>query len=108
MTTPLQFSNIELLSNLFPYVVSPEVFAPDAGHTILAWLESDAPWTLVETSFYEQFECSLWDVQLPTGLSFLREPTFLTALKKQIADLFGVNLSYRVDITAHKLVPGQR
>lgn len=108
MSTPLRFSNIEIFSAPFQYIVSPEALDPDAGRTVLAWFESDAPWKLVEADFYEQFECSLWEVQLPTHLSFLREPAFLSAIKRRMAELFGVNLSHRIDITAHKLVPGQR
>ena len=29
-------------------------------------------------------------------------------MKRRIAELFGIDLRHRVDITAHKLVPGQR
>lgn len=108
MSTPLRLSNVEVCANPFHYIVSPEAFDPEASRTILAWLESEAPWALVEADFYEQFECSLWDVQLPTSLSFLREHAFLAAIKKRITELFEVDLGHRVEITAHKLVPGQR
>lgn len=108
MSTPLRLSNVEVFSNPFHYIVSSEAFDPDVGHTVLAWLEADAPWELVEADFYEQFEFSLWEAQLPPRLSFLREHTFLTAIKQRIAELFGVDLGQRVDITAHKLVPEQR
>jgi Rps23 Pro-64 3,4-dihydroxylase Tpa1-like proline 4-hydroxylase len=108
MSTSLRLSNVEAFANPFHYIVSPEAFDPEAGCTILAWFESNAPWELVEADFYEQFEFSLWEAQLPTNLSFLREPTFLAVVKKRITELFGVDLGHRVEITAHKLVPGQR
>ena len=108
MSTPLRLSNARSFVNPFRYIVSPEAFDPDTSRTVLAWLESEAPWKLVEADFYEQFEFSLWDVRLPTTLSFLRAQAFLAVLKTRIAELFGVDLSHRVDITAHKLVPGQR
>jgi hypothetical protein len=108
MNTPLRLSNVEVFSRPFHYIVSPEAFDPQAGQTILAWLESKAPWELVEADFYEQFECSLWDGQLPTRLAFLREDAFVATIKQRIAELFKVDLGHRVDITAHKLVPGQR
>ena len=108
MSTPLRLSNVEVFSKPFHYIVSPEVFDPQAGYTILAWLESNAPWELVKADFYEQFECSLWEVQLPTSLLFLREYAFVAAIKQRMAELFKVDLGHRVDITAHKLVPGQR
>lgn len=108
MSTLLRLSNLQVFTRPFHYIVSPEALAPDASRAVLAWLESEAPWQLVEADFYEQFECSLWDVRLPTTLAFLREQAFLTAIKTRVAKLFEVDLSHRVDITAHKLVPGQR
>lgn len=108
MNTPLRLSNVAIFSEPFHYIVSPEVLDPDASRTVLAWFESDAPWRLVEADFYEQFEFSFWDVHLPTRLAFLREYAFLSAITKRTAELFGVDLSQRVDVTAHKLVPGQR
>jgi Rps23 Pro-64 3,4-dihydroxylase Tpa1-like proline 4-hydroxylase len=108
MSTSLLLSNVEIFSAPFQYIVCPEVLDPDAGRTVLEWFESDTPWKLVEADFYEQFEFSLWEVQLPTRLSFLREHAFLAAIKKRMAELFGVHLCHRVDITAHRLVPGQR
>ena len=108
MSTPLRLSNVEVFSKPFHYIVSPEAFDSEAGHTVLTWLESDAPWELVEADFYEQFEFSVWEAQLPTRLSFLREHAFLAAIKRRIAELFEVDLGRHVDITAHKLVPGQR
>src|SRR5262245_23765024 len=108
MSTPLRLSKVEVFSKPFHYIGSPDAFDPQACHTILALLESNAPWALVEADFYEQFECSLWEVQLPTSLSFLREHAFVAAIKQRMAELFKVDLGHRVDITAHKLVPGQR
>lgn len=108
MSTLLRLANLQGFTKPFPYVVSPEALDLEASRAVLAWLEAAAPWKLVETDFYEQFECSLWDVPLPTTLTFLCEPAFLTALKTRVAELFGVAMSHRVDITAHKLLPGQR
>jgi Rps23 Pro-64 3,4-dihydroxylase Tpa1-like proline 4-hydroxylase len=108
MSTPLRLSNATLFSAPFQYIVCPEILDPDAGHAVLTWCESAAPWRLIEADFYEQFECSLWEMQLPTRLSFLHEHAFLSAMQLRMAELFGVDLSPRVDITAHKLIPGQR
>ena len=107
MSTLLRLSNVEIFSAPFQYIVCPEVLDPDTSHAVLAWFESDAPWKLVEADFYEQCEFSLWNVQLPTRLAFLREHMFLSAIKQRMTELFGVHLSHCVDITAHRLVPGQ-
>ncbi len=107
MNTPLRLTAAEGSSKPFPYFVSPEALRSDLSQMALAWLETDVPWQLVKTDFYEQFEFSLWDVLLPRDLNFLRSPFFLTSIKKRLEEVFEVNLKDHPDITAHKLVPGQ-
>lgn len=104
----LVFSPFEIFSEPFPYAVSARAFDDCVSADILAWLESEAPWKLVETDFYEQFEFSFLDAALPPGLTFLQEQPFIVSLATEIQKLFGVSLSNRVDATAHRLLPGQR
>ncbi len=104
----LHLSSVETFAKPFPYLVSPEAFSKDVSLEILEWFESDAPWKLVETSFYEQYEFSFADAQVPAQLSFLQEEIFLGELKTRIEHLFQATLSNRIDLTAHKLIPGQR
>src|SRR5262245_26627313 len=106
--TPLRLSAVRTFSEPFPYLVSPEALNPEVSLTVLTWFEAHAPWKLVETDFYEQFEFNLWDVQLPANLAFVRASSFIAAIKKRMAERFDAHLSDRLDITAHKLVPGQR
>lgn len=108
MTPLLRLFSVEAFSQPFPYVVSHESLDLAASCRILAWLESDAPWRLVETDFYEQFEFSLSDCQLPSDLAFLGSSDFLAAVKARMAALFGTVLGDRIDATAHRLLPGQR
>ncbi len=104
----LIFSPFEIFTEPFPYAVSAHAFDDGVSADILAWLESEAPWKLVETDFYEQFEFSFIDAVLPAGLTFLREQTFIDSLVTEIQTLFGVSLSGKVDATAHRLLPEQR
>jgi Rps23 Pro-64 3,4-dihydroxylase Tpa1-like proline 4-hydroxylase len=104
----LNFPPFEVYSEPFPYAVSARAFDDGVSANILAWLESEAPWKLVETDFYEQFEFSFLDAELPAALALLREQTFIDSLTTDVRKLFGVSLSGRVDATAHKLLPGQR
>src|SRR5258705_2865848 len=104
----LDLSFIERFSKPFDYFVSPQALGVDLSATLLRWLETEAPWRLVETDFYEQYEFSFWDVDVPPGLRVFREPDFLSALKTKTEDLFKVELSNDIDIAAHKLVLGQR
>jgi Rps23 Pro-64 3,4-dihydroxylase Tpa1-like proline 4-hydroxylase len=104
----LNFAPFEVCSEPFSYAVSARAFDDGVSSDILTWLESKAPWKLVETDFYEQFEFSFLDAEVPAGLAFLRERTFIDSLATEIRKLFGVCLSGRVDATAHRLLQGQR
>lgn len=104
----LNFAPFEVYSEPFSYAVSARAFDDVVSAAILAWLESGAPWKLVETDFYEQFEFNFLDAEVPAGLTFLREQAFIESLASEIGKLFGVSLSDRVDATAHRLLPGQR
>ena len=104
----LDFASVESFTKPFDYFVSPQALNYGLSARLLDWLETHAPWKLVETDFYEQYEFSLWDIDLPAHLLVFREPDFLTALKTKIEDLFKVELGNDIDVAAHKLIPGQR
>lgn len=106
--SPLDLSSVESFSTPFDYFVSPRALGEDVSTTLLGWLETEAPWKLVETDFYEQYEFSFWNVDVPSGLLVFREPDFLNALKEKVEDLIKGELSNDIDIAAHKLIPGQR
>lgn len=104
----LGLSSVETFSTPFEFFVSPEALRSDLSTRVLEWFETEAPWKLVETDFYEQYEFSLWDVDVPSQLLALLEPSFLNELKRKVCDLFEVDLSNDIDVAAHKLIPGQR
>jgi Rps23 Pro-64 3,4-dihydroxylase Tpa1-like proline 4-hydroxylase len=45
---------------------------------------------------------------LPVGIAFLTSAAALNQLRSDIGALLGANLDERVEVTAHKLIPGQR
>ena len=100
-------SEIESFAQPFPHFVSPMALADEIGGSTLEWLESNPPWKLVETDFYEQYEFSFWDVILPSAISILKDRSFLAAIKSQMERQFNVRLSQSFDFTAHKLITGQ-
>src|ERR1700730_14900767 len=108
VASPLCLSSVEVFSTPFEYFISPEALANDLSFAVLHWFETDAPWKLVETDFYEQYEFSLWDVEVPPELLVLRQRDFLGELKAKMEDLFKVELANDIDVAAHKLIPGQR
>ena len=104
----LDMANTEEFVLPFPYFVCPQALPSQLSLELLTWLEIEAPWKLVETDFYEQYEFSLLDVQLPPEISFLTSPEYLSQVKSQVESLFSIKLDTRIDFTAHKLISGQR
>jgi Rps23 Pro-64 3,4-dihydroxylase Tpa1-like proline 4-hydroxylase len=104
----LRLTSLEVFAEPFPYFTATEGFGEGVGSAILEWLESEAPWELVETDFYEQYEFSLSGVPTPPHLEFLKGKPFLDDLRSKVERIFGARLQERIDCTVHKLVPGQR
>ncbi|MCY4304401.1 MAG: 2OG-Fe(II) oxygenase [Aestuariivita sp.] len=80
---------------------------PDSCGAWLEWLEKDAPWELTVTDFYEQYEFSLLHVRLPPVVGLLACRETLESLRSRMFHHFGILLSERVDVTAHKLLTNQ-
>ena len=104
----LRLSSLELFTKPFPYFTAREGFGEGRSSVILRWLETEAPWRLVETDFYEQYEFSLWGVERPPHLEFLKRQPFLDDLRSRVERIFGARLGERIDCTVHKLIAGQR
>lgn len=107
-TADLDFSPFEVFSDPFPYAITTRAFNDEMSYAILEWLRTEASWKLVETDFYEQFEFSLVDANLSPCLKFLGDRIFIDSLSAEIEKLFGVRLAEKVDVTAHRLIKGQR
>lgn len=75
---------------------------------LLDWFEGDAPWRLVETDFYEQWEFDLLGCERPATASDLFGPAALRELREAMEDRFATRFEERVTAVAHKLLPGQR
>jgi len=104
----LRLTSLEVFAEPFPYFTAVEGFGGGVSAAILEWLETEAPWALVETDFYEQYEISLWAVPTPPHLEFLTGQPFLNEIRSKVERIFGAKFQERIDCTAHKLVPGQR
>lgn len=102
----IDFRSLEIQTTPFDYLILPRAFKDNESLAILKWLETDAPWKLVEADFYTQYEFDFEDVSLPNEIAFLYQKEFLNHLKNQFEDIFSVKLGDRVDVTAHKLIKG--
>ena len=104
----LSFSDINYYTKPFDYFTAPEIFSSGFDLELLDWLEKYDSWKLVEKDFYEQYEFSFLDIQLPQHLSFFQQPTSLQTIKSKIENIFQTRLSDKIDFNVHKLVEGQR
>jgi Rps23 Pro-64 3,4-dihydroxylase Tpa1-like proline 4-hydroxylase len=104
----LCLSHAESFSSPFEYFTSPKALNANLAARILTWLETAASWKLVEANFYEQYEFSLWNTALPFDIEILVSTDFINNLRVQVGELFKTEFGCKVDVTAHKLVQGQR
>lgn len=102
----VDFTELEVQTEPFDYFILPKAFDEEESLSILNWLETVAPWKLVEADFYTQYEFDFEDVSLPDEIEFLYQRSFLDYLMRQFEEAFQVNLADQVDVTAHKLVKG--
>lgn len=109
MKYPIDLSNISFFTEPFRYFVGNSIIEKDFENLLLNWLEKQAPWKLVEADFYEQYEFSFWDLELPDDVAILCDKEFVKYLTLRMSEVFQINLNPdRVDITAHKLISDQR
>ena len=92
MSEELLLTDLAIFTEPFPYFTAAQGFGESVSLAILDWLETDAPWQLVEADFYEQYEISLLSVSLPPRLQFLMGRPFLDALRAQVERIFRIQL----------------
>lgn len=92
----------------FRYGLIAGCLEQSVANAMLQWFEDSAPWKLRVADFYEQHEFSFNDVVLPEALAEAFSPNQLEELRRHMEERFDVELSARIDITAHRLTHGQR
>lgn len=103
-----RFGTPDLIEDPFPHFCATDVLAETMQAALLRWFRTGAPWRLVETDFYEQWEFSLLHAKLPEALSPLVRPDALAELRSVVEQQFGTTLGERMTAVAHRLLPGQR
>lgn len=100
-------SSVSLEREPFEHFLIPIAMDEVLQLKCLDWFELNAPWSLTETDFYEQYEFSLVGIDLPPSISCLSSRVTLDALRENLSNLFGVQFRPTVEIAAHKLVREQ-
>jgi hypothetical protein len=80
---------------------------PLTGAAVLDWLESEAPWTLKRTDFYEQYEFSCWDSPSDVA-NFLTSNSVLRVVRTEMEEVFNRTFETNIGVVCHKLLAGQR
>jgi Rps23 Pro-64 3,4-dihydroxylase Tpa1-like proline 4-hydroxylase len=92
----------------FPYFRSPEFLDETAADAILTWFIQEAPWKLRIASFYEQYECCLLSIKLPSAIRIFVEQYFVDRVRTALVSHLGATGPLKlIDIAAHHLVPNQ-
>ena len=99
---------VTLHSAPFRYFLARRCLPRGIEQALLAWFETDAPWRLVETNFYEQYEFSMLDTAVPETVCPLIALDCVASMRREMAAIFGVAFDDRTRLVAHKLIPGQR
>lgn len=91
----------------FQYATMLRCLSTELGDGLLAWFESDAPWRLTQTEFYEQYEFSCWDNPSPLA-AFLTSREVLDLVRAEMTEIFARRFEDAVDVVCHRLLPTQK
>lgn len=91
----------------FSHAIQESALSESDSLAILEWFETSAPWKLKIAEFYQQYEFSFHDLQLPEQIAKIFSASAVSELRKNVERTFMANLSSKVDITAHKLIGSQ-
>jgi hypothetical protein len=106
-TSPLRIAAARLLATPFVHGVITGCIEEVAAERLLGWFETSAPWRLVETDFYEQYEFSLFDCDAEEA-RLLTDDLAVSDVRQAMGAVFGTRFGPEVSIVAHRLLPGQR
>lgn len=90
----------------YRHIWIPRLFPCSENDRILHWLEQDLPWQYTRTNFYQQFEFSLKDVDLPSDLEFLTSAETIGSIGSWLHENFQSPALELDDIVAHLLESG--
>jgi Rps23 Pro-64 3,4-dihydroxylase Tpa1-like proline 4-hydroxylase len=102
----INFLSLDFENDPFPHFSSTAIFSNGLDSSLFDWFEETDEWQLVATEFYEQYEFSFFNVDLPAHLKNAINPEAITAIRMQLEKSFNVSSLDLVGITAHKLIHG--
>lgn len=106
MSLALGFDWARSCEDPYQHVWIPRLFPAKTSNRILEWLEQDLPWQYTQTSFYQQFEFSLRDVDLPADLKFVAAAETMSEIGSWLQGAFNTPALESDDVVAHLLETG--
>ncbi|WP_182882621.1 2OG-Fe(II) oxygenase [Microbispora sp. H10949] len=102
--TGLLLAGTEVRTDPFLHATVSQVFADDLAGALTEELSGIEGWNLHRGRFFEQYEC---DLLRHAPMGGLLGPELIDRLRTWAADLLMVELAERVQVVAHRLIPGQ-
>jgi hypothetical protein len=99
-------NDVRIVGEPFRHFVSSDWFHSSDLDAVIGWLEAAAPWKRRGGDFYDQYGLDLTSACSPKCKRLVDEDT-LESLRNRMSAIFGVQLSDRVTVVAHKLEAGQ-
>jgi Rps23 Pro-64 3,4-dihydroxylase Tpa1-like proline 4-hydroxylase len=107
-TIVFDLSNAIVDESPFPHFSATAVLSEENIAELYNWFLITKEWHLIETDFYEQYEFSLLNIDLPHKLkNLISEISFSEINEVFKKGLVGVRALEVVDVVAHKLVNSQ-
>jgi hypothetical protein len=108
MTSLIDFRGALKSRDPYPHCVFSQVFTPAAADVLLKWLEEASYVHRHVPDFYDTYETRLDRGGLPDEVQRFADEDTIEALGLAMGDLFEATLAPKVEVTAHKMVPGFR
>ena len=103
----LAFDKVVRKSAPYAHIVSLQFYTETFAETLLGWLESQQDWHLREGILFEQYELGFSRFTHCKEIEGLWDGAVLARLRDAVTRAIGTPVSGRINIHAHKLVPGQ-
>lgn len=92
----------------FPHFVVAGALPGDLADAMLEWLDGPALWHLHTASFFDQYELDLTRTKPAAVCDWLFDPAFRRELTERVGALYGVPMTDRITVSAHRLIAGQK
>jgi Rps23 Pro-64 3,4-dihydroxylase Tpa1-like proline 4-hydroxylase len=104
----LAFDNVVRRTEPYLHIVSPRFYTERFADTLLGWLETESNWALNESMRYEQYELGFSNFTHCGEIAGLWDGGVLARIRDGVARAIGFPVSGRINISAHKMFPGQQ